>query len=263
MEYKHIQVNSLLNKIQKNDILFSGDYTLDPYKNCEFGCLYCDSSSEKTVYIKQNAEEILEKELRNIKRGTIIVGSVHDPYQRIEEKTGLTRKLLSIILKHGFNCHILTKSDLVLRDTDILLNIRNCKITVSILSLDQSLSRFFEKNISPPEQRMKLVEKLNKQGIQTGIALIPILPFIVEEELENIVKQSKKHLACYFLSKPLELKGDQKKVFMDTLRKHYPNYVEQYIKLYKDSYMPDEKYVKKMNHKVMLFCKKYGIKNYC
>ncbi|RLF33954.1 MAG: hypothetical protein DRN16_00835 [Thermoplasmata archaeon] len=261
MQYKHIQVNSLLNKIQTNDILFSGNYTLDPYKNCEFECLYCDSSFEKTIYIKQNAPEILEKELEKVEKGKIIVGSVHDPYQKVEKQTGLTRKLLKIIVKHGFDCHILTKSDLILRDIDVLSNIKNCKVTVSLISLNQNISQVFEKNIPSSEIRMTLVEKLNKHTIETGVALIPMLPFIVEKELEEIIKQAKKHKACYFLSKPLELKGDLKNIFINILKKYYPNHVKRYIELYRDSYKPDEEYVKNINNKIMFFCKKYKIKN--
>lgn len=261
MQYKHINVYSLLNRIQKKDTLFSGDYTLDPYKNCEFGCLYCDSSFEKTIYIKQNAEEILEKELKTVEKGTIIVGSVHDPYQRIEEKTNLTRRLLHIIMKHGFDGHILTKSDLIIRDVDILSKIKNCKVTVSIISLNQDISQVFEKNVPPPEVRMKLVEKLNDHGIQAGVALIPLLPFIVEGELEEIIKYSKNHKSRHFLSEPLELKGDQKKQLMNVLKSFYPEYVEYYKKLYKNSYKPSMEYNNKINNQISFFCKKYKISN--
>ena len=259
MQYKHIQVNTLLNKIQTKDVLFSGDYTLDPYKNCDFGCLYCDSSFEKIIYVKQNAGDILKKELKDIKKGTIIVGSVHDPYQRVEKNTGLTRKLLRIIMKQGFSCHILTKSDLILRDLDVLLDIGDCKVTVSITSLDQKVSQVFEKNVPSPEMRMHVVKELNKHGIQAGVALIPMLPFIVENELEDIVKQSKNHGSRYFLFKPLELKGDQKRFFINVLKKHYPYLVEQYTQIYKKSYKPDEGYINKLNNQIIFFCKKYGI----
>jgi len=259
MQYKHIQVNTLLNKIQTKDVLFSGDYTLDPYKNCDFGCLYCDSSFEKIIYVKQNAGDILKKELKDIKKGTIIVGSVHDPYQRVEKNTGLTRKLLRIIMKQGFSCHILTKSDLILRDLDVLLDIGDCKVTVSITSLDRKVSQVFEKNVPSPEMRMHVVKELNKHGIQAGVALIPMLPFIVENELEDIVKQSKNHGSRYFLFKPLELKGDQKRFFINVLKKHYPYLVEQYTQIYKKSYKPDEGYINKLNDQIIFFCKKYGI----
>ena len=94
MIYKTIRCSSLLNKITKRDALFLGDYTIDPYQNCEFGCKYCDSSNTSTIYIKTNAPEVLERELKNVTKGRIIIGSVHDPYQNIEKDYKITRKIL-------------------------------------------------------------------------------------------------------------------------------------------------------------------------
>ena len=136
MQYKQIKVDSILNRITSKDNLFLGDYTIDPYQNCEFGCSYCDSSFDKTIYIKTNASEILNEELKNNKNGRIIVGSVHDPYQNIEKELKITRELLEIIKENGFSCHILTKSDLILRDLDIISNIKDCLVTISIISLN-------------------------------------------------------------------------------------------------------------------------------
>ena len=101
MQYKQIQVDTVINKITNKDKLFKGDYTVDPYQNCEYGCRYCDSSFDKTIYIKNNALEIFEKEITQMQNGTIIIGSVHDPYQKTEEKHKLTRQILKIIKKHG------------------------------------------------------------------------------------------------------------------------------------------------------------------
>ena len=81
----------MLNKITTKDMLFGGNYTLDPYQNCEFSCKYCDSSYDEKIYIKTNAIELLEKELKKIKKGTIIIGSVHDPYQKAEKKSRILK----------------------------------------------------------------------------------------------------------------------------------------------------------------------------
>ena len=143
MQYKYIQVSKLLNKITTKDRLFSGDYTLDPYKNCEFGCKYCDSAYEDTIYVKTNAIELFEKDIKNLDKGTIIIGSVHDPYQKIERDTKITREILKIIEKNKLSCHILTKSDLVLRDLDILADIDDCRVTISIISLDKNITNIF------------------------------------------------------------------------------------------------------------------------
>ncbi|UCF13000.1 MAG: hypothetical protein JSW06_01770 [Thermoplasmatales archaeon] len=102
MDYRPIICNSLIKKITKPDMLFNGKYCTDPFQNCEYGCLYCDSSFDKTIYIKMNANEILEKELEQLERGVIIIGSVHDPYQKAEQKNEVTKKLLKTIYKQHF-----------------------------------------------------------------------------------------------------------------------------------------------------------------
>lgn len=261
MQYKITRYSSLLNKITSDDKLFRGNYTLDPYQNCEFGCLYCDSYSDNTIYVKSNADIILEKQLQNIKKGVIIIGSVDDPYQKAEEKYRITRKLLTVIKKNDFPCHILTKSDLIVRDIDIISKINNCIVTMSILSLNNSNAKIFEKNVPSPMIRLKTVKKLSKNGIKTGIAVIPLLPFIVEEELEDIVRSAYEHKAHYILYKYLELKGDQRHVFLEKLKIFHPELMNRYEKLYKDSYIPDEDYITKMNSTLSSLCKKYCIKN--
>lgn len=261
MQYKQIRVNSLLNKIVTKDSLFGGDYTVDPYQNCEFGCLYCDSSFDKTIYVKSNAVEILEKELARSKKGTVIIGSVHDPYQKAEESCKITRELLEKIREQGFSCHVLTKSDLVLRDIDILSEIRGSHVTISITSLKESIFNVFEKDVPPPHIRLKTIEKLSSADITVGMAIIPVLPFIAEEELEKIIKLAKKHGAHYILHKYLELKGDQKDFFLEILKKNYPDFLAKYQKLYEASYFPDVNYVSKINEIFNKLCNKYELKN--
>ena len=261
MPYKQIRINSFINKITAKDLLFRGHYTIDPYQNCEFGCLYCDSSFDKTIYIKINAADILKKELNKTKKGTIIVGSVHDPYQKAETEYKITRGLLEIIKQNGFTCHILTKSDFILRDIKLLSEIKDCLVTVSIISLKSSISEFFEKNVISSKTRMQTVEKLNNAGIKAGIAIIPVLPFIVEDEFENIVKIAKDHNVNYILQKYLELKGDHKKCFMKLLKEFNLNLINKYEKLYRDSFIPNKNYIFKINNTLENLCKKNKIKN--
>jgi len=261
MLYKQIKVDFLLNKITKKDKLFKGDYTIDSFQNCEFGCLYCDSSYDEKIYIKTNAVEILNKELEKSKKGTIIIGSVHDPYQKAEEEFKITRDLLKIIAKQDFSCHILTKSNLIIRDIDIIKKINNCKVSISIISLKNIVSEIFEKNVPSPKTRLKTIEKLTDEGIIAGLAVIPVLPYITEEELEDIVKSAKTHRAFYLLHKYLELKGDQKMFFIKILKEFYPDIVEKYEKLFMESYIPDEKYILKIDNNIKKFCKNYKLKS--
>jgi len=261
MEYKYARYSSLLNKITKKDPLFAGDYTLDTYQNCEFGCKYCDSTLDEVIYIKTNAVQLLKKELKKTEKGTIIVGSVVDPYQKAEKKYETTRNLLKIIRQYSFPCHILTKSNLILRDLDILSKMDTCIVTISITTLDKSVSDILEKKVLSTIERLQTVKKLSETGIKAGIAVIPILPYIIEGELENIVKLANKHKAHYILYKHLELKGDQKNIFMKTLEEFFPDLVEKYVKLYKDGYMPDNNYISKINNTIDKWCKRYNIEN--
>ncbi len=261
MIYKHVRYDSLVNRITNKDLLFIGDFTLDPYQNCEFGCKYCDSSLDETIYIKTNATQLLEDEIGKIEKGIIIVGSVHDPYQEIEKECRITRSLLEIIKKHDFSCHILTKSNLILRDIDILSKINKCIVTVSITTLNENISNIFEKNVPLPKERLQVVEKLSENEIRSGIAIMPILPFIVEEELEDIVEVASTYKADYILYKHLELKGDQKTVFLRTLEEFNSNLINRYTELYKNSYMPSQTYILNLKDILDRLCKKNKVKN--
>jgi len=261
MLYKHVKYDSLITRITNKDLLFTGDYTLDPYQNCEFGCKYCDSASDETIYIKTNAVQLLEEEIETIEKVTIIVGSVHDPYQEIEKECKITRSLLEIIKEHDFPCHILTKSNLILRDIDILSKITKCLVTVSITALDENTCNIFEENVPSSKERLQVVEKLSESGIKTGLAIMPILPFIVEEELEDIVEVASKHKADYILHKHLELKGDQKTVFLKALGKFNPSLINRYEELYKDSYMPSQTYILNVKDTLEGLCTSYKVKN--
>ena len=260
MIYKQIYVTKALNTITKKDNLFQGDYTLDPYQNCEFACTYCDSSFDSTIYVKINIAEILNKELNKSKIGRIIIGSVHDPYQNIEEKYKLTRQIIKTIKKNNFCCHILTKSDLVLRDINLLKSLDSI-VTISIISNKPTIVNNFEKNVSSTKTRLEVVKKLNENGIKSGIAIIPIIPYIVDDELEELIKSSKKNKAQYILSKYLELKGDQKNIFFRIIEKDYPNLLKKYNTLYHKSYNPDDDYINDLIKKIGKYCTKYNIKN--
>jgi len=261
MQYKHIRVESVLKKITNKDTLFAGDYIVDPYQNCEFGCLYCDSSFDKTIFIKTNAPEILREELKKHDKGMIIVGSVHDPYQKIEKNCKITRNLLEIISESGFSCHILTKSDLVLRDLDVLSKIKNCIVTMSISSVNKSVYNIFERDVPLSTIRINILEELRKSGIRSGLAVIPIFPFITEVELNEIFRTAKASKADYLLYKHLELKGDQKNIFFEIINKYYPDLLKKYEKLYENSYMPNKKYLSMLDTKLNDLYKKYKLKN--
>jgi DNA repair photolyase len=258
MNYKLIKCNSVIKEITKKDSLFHGNFCIDPYQNCEFGCHYCDSSSEKTIFVKTNVIEILRKELEHINNGRIILGSVHDPYQKAEEKYKLTKTILETLKQYNFPCHILTKSPLILRDIDILSDFE-CMVTLSISSLDSRVVQIFEPEVPSPKERLQTVQTLHTHGITTGVALIPMLPYIVESELEEIVKAVRNVNAEYLLHKHLELKGDQEHYYRNLIEAHYPHLLPKYDSLYENDFNPKKAYIKELNNILLGICKKYKI----
>ncbi len=250
MNIKEINVKNSLKKITRKDDLFNGNYTIDPYQNCYFSCSYCDSSLEKTIYVKRNIAELLRKKIKTIPKSNIIIGSVHDPYQKIEEKFKITRNILKILKENNQTCNILTKSDLVLRDLDILKKINNCTVTISITTYDENLRKIFEKNVISADKRINVLKKLRKNNIKTGIAIIPIIPYITEDQAKKIFDKSNIYKPDFYLFRYLELKGDQKRIFLKIIEKNFHKEYESFKKLYSKTILPCKKYIQKTDLKI-------------
>jgi DNA repair photolyase len=258
MDYKFINCESVIKVITRKDSLFHGNYCVDPYQNCGFGCQYCDSSFEKTVYVKKNIKDVLEKELRNLPPGRIIIGSVNDPYQTLESRFQLTHTILETLTHHHFPCHVLTKSPLILRDIPLLSQL-DCIITISMCSLNDQVVRIFEPDVPSPAARLDTLKTLRKQNFTAGLALIPILPYIIENEIESIVQAASEATAQYLLYKHLELKGDQERYVQQLIKTHYPHLLPKYDELYENNYQPKESYLRDIQSLLHFFCKKYNI----
>jgi DNA repair photolyase len=250
MQYRHIHVKSLINTITRKDYLFDGSYTIDPYQNCEFNCSYCDSTLEEVIYIKSNAEKILKEKINYLPKKRIIIGSVHDAYQPIEKKLEITRNILAICHENDQPVHIITKSDLITRDLDIIKEMNDVLVTVTILSLDAMISRLFERDAPPPMKRYQTIRTLTSNKIKTGVAMIPILPFITDEMVEQVLKESIKHHASYFLHGYLELKGDQKQQYLEIIKTHFPALIDLYEELYDHTIRPNDNYIRSIDTKV-------------
>lgn len=204
MEIKEIQAKSILVKSNIPGI----DFVINPYIGCRFACKYCYASfmgkyhgkeiSEwgKYVFPKINAPDLLEKQLKSLKdkgRGKeIFISSVTDPYQGIEVKYRLTRQSLEILAKFGFAgvVSILTKSDLVLRDIDVLKRLKKVLVGLTIASTNDLISRYFETYAPPVSSRLQALKTLNENGIRTYAFIGPLLPHFVADskQLENIIR---------------------------------------------------------------------------
>ena len=190
MEY--IEAKTMLTKCRDSS-WFGTNYNMNIYKGCCHGCIYCDSRSEcyrieefDKVRAKKDSLLLLRNELqRKIRTGIIGFGAMSDPYNPFEQELELTRHSLELVDAYGFGAAIATKSPLITRDTDILQSIAEhspviCKITVT--AADDELSKKVEPNASPSSKRMNAIKQLSESGIFSGILLMPVLPFIEDNE---------------------------------------------------------------------------------
>ena len=209
---QYIEAKSILSKLQREDKWFGITYNMNLYRGCQHGCIYCDTRSEcygindiSKISVKKNALDLLYKELVSKKkhRATIGTGSMNDPYMPVEQELQLTRRALQIIANEKFPVHIITKSNQVERDTDILQDISKTYAAVSftVTTADNSLSQKIEPYAPPTSERFKAMKLLSEKGIYTGITMMPILPFIndTKENITAIVTQAKDAGASYIL----------------------------------------------------------------
>lgn len=179
-------------------------YSLNPYLGCEHGCIYCYSRSVfrdkrlalnwgKFVKAKQNIIEVLAKELKRRPKGVIGLSTVTDPYQPMEAKLRLTRKCLEILSDHDFPVSIQTKSNLVLRDAD-LIKPGKFDIGVTITTMDRDLASKIEPRSPKPDARTQVLEEFASRGVETWLFLGPIIPKINDskENLEQVIEVAKK-----------------------------------------------------------------------
>ena len=193
MEY--IPAKSIVNRT-KDPRWFGTDYTMNIYRGCCHGCIYCDSRSDcyhndrfEQMRAKQDALRIIRDDLeRKVRPGVVCTGAMSDPYNPFEEKLLLTRYALTLLEAYGFGVAIATKSDLIVRDIDVLSSINRtmpaiCK--VSITTCDGELAAKVEPGAPSPARRLAAIEKMSTAGLFTGILMMPILPFL-EDNADNI-----------------------------------------------------------------------------
>jgi DNA repair photolyase len=257
----------------KQDSWFGLKYNMNLYRGCQHGCIYCDSRSScygienfEEIQYKENALELLKKELKGKRvKGTIGTGSMHDPYMPIEKELQLTRSALEIIKRHQFPVHVLTKSTLVLRDIDLLKEISKvyAAISITITTADDKLASIIEPYAPKPSERFAAIKELSDHGLYTGILLMPILPFINdnEENIRDIVYKAKEAGARYILPwMGVTLRDRQKAYFFKKLDKDFPGLRDVYIKNYGEAYFCPASNQKKLYELLKEECDKAGIK---
>lgn len=267
---------NILSSYNEENRWFGTNYTANLYLGCSHGCIYCDSRNSfynilnfNEVTPKVNALEIVKKDLKSKrKKGIISTGAMSDPYNPLEKKLQLTRNFLKEIDKEGFGVSIDTKSSLITRDIDVLKSIKNHSpviVKLTITTFDDNLSKKIERYVDSTSKRFEALKELSDNGIYAGVILLPILPFINdnEENIKNIIKKAHecnaKFVLNYFLG--VTLRGNQKNYFYKCLKEIFPkdNLIEKYEKIYSK----DENYISLRNSNLLKVfkeeCEKYNI----
>ena len=232
------QTKKIITTNRSPDINFS--QSINPYKGCEHGCIYCfarpthaylDLSPgldfETKIFYKAGAKERLMAELAKPKYqcSTIAMGTNTDPYQPIEKKLKITRQILEVMVQTKHPVSIVTKSTLILRDIDLLQQLAQLglvSVNISVTCLENSLKTILEPRTANPGARVRAIKSLNEAGVPTGAMLAPIIPFINDHEIENMVETCANagavNLAYILLRLPLEVAP----MFEQWLHLHYP-----------------------------------------
>ena len=252
-----------------------GYYGMNIYRGCTHGCIYCDSRSRcyqfthpfEDIEVKQNAPELLAKALRSKRKKCMIgTGAMSDPYMHCEEELGLTRKCLEIISENGFGIAIQTKSDLILRDIDLLAEINKtakCVVQITLTTYDDELCRVLEPNVCNTKRRIEVLEKMQERGIPTVVWLTPILPFINDNEenittiLSECIRTGVKGIIDFGMG--LTLREGDREYYYAALDRHFPGMKERYISRYGNAYVLPSPNAKELSGLFRSICKDNAI----
>jgi DNA repair photolyase len=205
---------------------------------------------------KINAPEILEKDLKRNKPGTIFISSVTDPYNSCEEKYRLTRKILERLVDTEHYAVVQTKSALVLRDIDILKKLK-CEVGMTITTFDEKARKLFESGASPSLERLEALKKLNDEGIETYIFFGPMLPLISDNNLEDTIKKFASVNPHHVMVDKLNIKrGDHWNKIKSVLEKNYPDMVSRWQEII----FNDNDYYDNIRKKLVELFQKYDLK---
>jgi DNA repair photolyase len=259
MKIKEIKAKSIIVKSNLPD----GDFVINPYVGCTHGCKYCYARFMKRftghaepwgsfVDIKNNAPDLIPKGTNKYREKSIIISSVTDPYQPIERKYKLTRKIIERLIPLQPHLELMTKSDLVVRDIDLFKQFKNCIVTLSFSITDEKLRKQIEPLSSPGKQKINALEELHKAKIRTALFVSPIFPQITD--WGKIINGTQSFVDEYWFEN-LNLYPSIKGEIFSFLRKNRPELVEKYKKIYSKN----SNYWNIEENKIIEFCKKNKI----
>lgn len=258
----------------KAKTILSNKNGLNIYRGCVHGCIYCDSRSTcyemnhqfEDIEIKENALILLEERLDKKAPCMIGTGSMSDPYIPIEEELKLTRGMLNLIDKYGFGVTLHTKSNLIMRDMDLLEKINQEKkavVQMTITTFDDELCKILEPNVCVTSERIKVLQECKKRGIPTVVWLTPILPFIndTKSNIEKILQACKEcnvyGIICFNMG--LTLREGNRAYFYKMLDENFPGLKDKYLRFYGNSYEANSLINDDLMNLFHSICRVYGI----
>jgi DNA repair photolyase len=275
VQYFEIASRSILNRT-KPGMPFR--WSINPYRGCEFGCKYCYArythefmelpvtDFEDKIYAKSAAAHLLRQELRRVK-GTegIAIGTATDPYQPAERRYGRTRSILEVLARErGLSVGLITKSDLIVRDIDVLREVARGNVlgvTVTITTLDEKLARLMEPRAPRPELRLEAVRKLSEAGLHVGVNPNPVMPLITdgERQLDRLAKAARDAGAESFGGGSLFLMPCAQKVFFPFLERNFPDLAPHYREQYQKSAYLGNEYKDMLRERIRKIRDRYGL----
>ena len=268
-----VKAKTILTKVKNGNEWYGVDYNMNLYRGCSHGCIYCDSRSDcyhidnfDIVKGKENMLNILENELSKKRiKGVVGIGAMSDTYNPMEIKYKQTRGALQLISKYDFGVSIDTKSNLILRDIDLLkeINSKNSVIIkFTITTPDDNLSKIIEPKVCVSSKRLEAIKTLNDNGIFAGIMMNPVLPFITdkEEDIKKLVRIASEYGAKFIHTyMGMTLRENQRAYYFEKLDEKFPGIKDKYIKTFGDKYNCLVPNCKNLYKVFTNECNKYGI----
>jgi DNA repair photolyase len=264
MEYISIETKYVI-KNSKRSSLFQCGYSLSPYKGCEYGCVYCpghkSGDSQDKVWVDVNSPEVLKRELKVKNKGVICVSG----YQPAERIYRVIQKSLNILGSRHYPVHIITRSDIIADDLEIIKKISKdswCTVSFYLPVLDSKIARIFEPDAPTPKERTKVITKFIDNGIPTGVLMSPVIPYVTDshEQVSSTVKELAELKVDYIVPHILTLKDEHRADFIQTIKKHYPKLLMKYKRLYELGPEPDIRYSRKTMRMINKIIDSAGLK---
>jgi DNA repair photolyase len=279
VEYKAMAARSILNRCTAARMPFT--WTVNPYRGCEFGCQYCyarythefmelrdPAEFERRIFLKAGAADLLRRDLRRVRPGeSIAIGTATDPYQPAERRHRVTRSLLEVLAGcTGLTLGIITKSDLIVRDAELLQRIASgnrLSVRLTITTTDTQLARLLEPRAPRPDLRLKAVSALRAAGLQVGVMAAPILPALTDSRasLEALIAAAAMAGAVFFNANALFLKPCAQAQFLPFLERHRPALVARYRTRYSENAYLSNDYRDRLHALVARLRARYGLRS--